>query len=264
MDLLVEAAKAVEGYTSDIATKLSQKEEKHPPAAAAAAVAAADDKTDDDADVTDAAPFVSKPFLESAVFFGHTARLSPAMQIRARDVPSIEHYLRLTFIRAFTAWVVYRRMQNDRATNRQRSFGEFKSFLHRIVSIEPLFAGTPAKFSYVLDYIDSVFNLLKIHAGEAQRLQPPASPSVPAITTMQQSLLEAGIDTTFETTEIDVTLDDILCADVCRPGFKPMAIYTGTPGGAGVLERIARDSARRKRAIARDENDRPAKRHAPG
>jgi len=258
MDLLIEAAKAI-----DVAEKLRQKEEKHPPRpapATAAAAAAVVEKTDD-ADVVDAAPFEAKPFLETAMIFGWTVQLGPHMQIRSRDVPKIEQYIRLIFANAFTAWVIFRRMQNDRVTKKKRSFEEFKAVLNTIGSFEPLFAGAPGKLSLILDFVDGAFHLMKARAAEEQKVDIP---SVPAITTMQETLLNSGIDTTFETTDIDVMVDDIPCIGLFRSNFQPMAIYTGERGATGVLKRLAQDIARRKHMIANDGNDRPAKRLCAG
>jgi len=264
MNLLIEAAKAIEGYTSDIAEKLRQKEEKYPPRPAATAAAAA--AATNDADVMDIAPFAPKPFLESAVVFGRDVAFKQEMQFRARDIPIIEHYVRTNCARAFEYWVIFRRGLNDRAKGTKRSFEEFKYILDGIVSDTPLFANSPSKFSFVLDLIECAFAHLKKCAAEEQKLQPPREPFVPSITAMQQALLRAGLDTTFETTLVDVAVDDIVDIGLFRPNFQPMAIFKGKPGPEGVLERLALDIARRKRALANSNigNDRPAKRHAPG
>lgn len=256
-----------------IAKKLDDKAEKPPRPSPVAPPTVTDEKKKlegDDTDVMEIAPFKSRPFLKSATFYGWQVNLTPEMQIRPRDVPFIEKFIPYILTRAFMAWVVFRRLQNDRKSNKPRKFSEFYRIISRVVAEERVFAGTPGRLAFVLDSIDSTVDFLMECAAKEQKVQPPASPTVPSITFMQYALLKSGVDTTFETTEIDVEVDDIKDANwPFKPHPKPMAIFTGKGGPDGQRERQERDNERRKRFREEDDAVRAeraalAKRPRPG
>jgi len=267
------AAAAEVEMSAEDKEKVKQKSEKYPPssvtvpaaaaavgAAAAGAPARAGEKkgTDDvDMDVVEIAPFAGRPSLESGLIFGRSISFSREMKMRPRDIPVIETFVRRVLIRAFECWVIYRRRVNDRETGKQRQFGELRYLIDEIVQVGQPFVNTPAKLSLALDLVEEVYKFLMGRAAAEQNVHPPNEPSVPAITVMQQALLKAGVDTTFETTRIDVVADDILCKGHFQCNLQPMAIFKGTPGVAGVLERREADKRMHEEA---EEEERAAKR----
>ena len=248
-------AAEVKMSAAEIARKIHDKSEKHPVPAVAATAA------DVDMEVVEIPPFAARPSLESGIIFGRSISFSREMKMRPRDLSVIESFVRNVLVGAFQCWVIYRRRVNDRETGTPRPFDQLKYLIDEVAQVKPPFVNTPAKLSLALDIIEDAYKFLMDHAAAEQKVRPPNEPSVPAITVMQQALLKAGLDTTFETTLVDVVVDDIPCDGLYRCNFQPMAIFKGTPGLAGVLERREADKRMHEDAV---EEARAAKRQRRG